>query len=135
MRSRPALLRWKPARRVITGGRVAHDCGREVRLIPQINVKVFVKWQKNYSTDAAAVGKAALRSNMHFVAVKSTDYLARRVAFRAHQCFVGQRTQLINALRGHLAEFRLVIAKGPASIAVFALQHPARDTSEITQIN
>lgn len=38
------------------------------------------------------------------------------MAFRTHQCFVRQRTQLINALRGHLAEFGLVAPKGPVHL-------------------
>ena len=36
--------------------------------------------------------------------------------FRTHQCLVCQRTRLIDALRGHLAEFGLVAPKGPASL-------------------
>jgi transposase len=55
---------------------------------------------------------------MQFVAVKSAETQGRAVAFRTHQCLVGQRTQLINALRGHLAEFGLVAPKGPASLKV-----------------
>jgi transposase len=50
------------------------------------------------------------------VAVKSAEQQARAVAFRTHQSFVGQRTQLINALRGHLAEFGVVVAQGPTSL-------------------
>jgi transposase len=69
--------------------RVAHVCGREVRLILPIYVKPIVKRQKNDSADAAAIGDAALRPNMHFVAVKSAAHRVRAVAFRAHQCFVG----------------------------------------------
>lgn len=53
---------------------------------------------------------------MSFVAVRSADKQGRAVAFRTHQCFVRQRTQLINALRGHLAEFGLVAPKGPVHI-------------------
>lgn len=86
-------------------GRQAQSLGHEVRLIPPIYVKPFVKRQKNDAADAAAIAEAALRPNIHYVAVKSADHQARAVAFRTHQCFVGQRTQLINALRGHLAEF------------------------------
>ncbi len=48
--------------------------------------------------------------------MKSAETQARAVAFRTHQCLVRQRTQLINALRGHLAEFGLVAPKGPASL-------------------
>jgi len=57
-----------------------------------------------------------MRPTMRFVAVKSAETQARAVAFRTHQCLVRQRTQLINALRGHLAEFGLVAPKGPASL-------------------
>lgn len=53
-----------------------------------------------------------MRPNLHFVAVKSAEHQARAVAYRTHQCFVSQRTQTINALRGHLAEFGLVFPQG-----------------------
>ncbi|MGB5076775.1 MAG: IS110 family transposase [Sphingorhabdus sp.] len=97
-------------------GRFAQDLGHDVRLIPPIYVKPFVKRQKNDAADAAAIAEAALRPNMHYVAVKSAEHQARAVAFRTHQCFVRQRPQLINALRGHLAEFGLVVAQGPANL-------------------
>jgi len=97
-------------------GRVAQGLGHNVRLVPPIYVKPFVKRQKNDAADAAAIAEAALRPNMHCVAVKSAEHQARAVAFRTHQCFIRQRTQLINALRGHLAEFGLVVAQGPAHI-------------------
>ncbi|MCB2079329.1 MAG: IS110 family transposase [Novosphingobium sp.] len=93
-------------------GRRAQALGHEVRLIPPIYVKPFVKRQKNDAADAAAIAEAAMRPNMHYVAVKSAEHQARAVAYRTHQCFVGQRTQVINALRGHLAEFGLVFAQG-----------------------
>ena len=90
--------------------------GHEVRLIPANHVKPFVKRQKNDFADAAAIAEAASRPSMSFVAVKSAEKQGRAVAFRTHQCFVRQRTQLINALRGHLAEFGLVAPKGPIHI-------------------
>lgn len=97
-------------------GRFAQGLGHEVRLIPPIYVKPFVERQKNDAADAAAIAEAALRPNLHYVAVRSAEHQARAVAFRTHQSFVGQRTQLINALRGHLAEFGLVVAEGPANL-------------------
>ncbi len=72
--------------------------------------------EKNDRADAEAIAEAAVRPTMRFVAVKSAETQARAVAFRTHQCLVRQRTQLINALRGHLAEFGLVAPKGPASL-------------------
>lgn len=59
-----------------------------------------------------------MRPTMRFVAVRSAETQGRAVALRTHQCLVRQRTQLINALRGHLAEFGLVAPKGPASLKV-----------------
>ena len=87
-------------------GRVAQSHGHEVRLVPAAYVKPFVKRQKNDKADAEAIAEAASRPTMRFVAVKSAETQGRAVAFRTHQCLVRQRTQLINALRGHLAEFR-----------------------------
>ncbi|WP_197051971.1 IS110 family transposase [Sphingomonas sp. 35-24ZXX] len=97
-------------------GRFAESLGHEVRLIPPIYVKQLVKRQKNDAEDAAAIAEAALRPNIHYVAVKSAEHQARAVAFRTHQSFVGQRTQLINAWRGHLASFGFVVAQGPVGI-------------------
>ena len=110
-------------------GRVAQLHGHEARLVPAAYVKPFVKRQKNDRADAEAITEAALRPTMRFVAVKSAETQARAVAFRTHQCLVRQRTQLINGLRGHLAEFGLVAPKGPASLKVLenALDDEATD--------
>jgi transposase len=97
-------------------GRFAQSLCHEVCLIPPIYVKPFVKRQKIDAADAAAIAEATLRPNLHYVVVKSAEQQARAVAFRTHQSFVGQRTQLINALRGHPVEFRLVVAQGPTGI-------------------
>ena len=86
-------------------GRVAQSHGHEVRLVPAAYVRPFAKRQKNDRADAEAIAEAASRPSMPFVAVKSAEKQGRAVAFRTHQCLVRQRTQLINALRGHLAEF------------------------------
>ncbi|MCW7546066.1 IS110 family transposase [Aurantimonas litoralis] len=116
-------------------GRVAQAHGHEVRLVPAVYVKPFVKRQKNDRADAEAIAEAASRPSMRFVAVKSTETQGRAVAFRTHQCLVRQRTQLINALRGHLAEFGLVAPKGPASLKVLedALADEASDLPAVVR--
>jgi transposase len=58
-------------------GRFAQRCGHNVRQIPLIYVKPFVKRQKNDATDAAAIAEAAQRPNMHYVEVKSAEALNR----------------------------------------------------------
>ena len=99
-------------------GPVAQSHGHEMRLVPAAYVKPCVKRQKNDKADAEAIAGAASRPTMRFVAVKSAETQGRAVAFRTHQCLVRQRTQLIHALRGHLAEFGLVAPKEPASLKV-----------------
>jgi transposase len=54
---------------------------------------------------------------MRFVQVKSEASQAAAVGFRARDLLVRQRTQIINALGGHLAEFGVVVAKGLAHVA------------------
>ena len=91
--------------------------GHEVRLIPASYVKPFVKRQKNDMADAEAICEAAKRPTMRFVAVKSEEQQASAVVFRARDLLVRQRTQLINALRGHLAEHGMAVAQGPSHVA------------------
>ena len=80
-------------------GRMAQAHGHEVRIIPAIHVKPFMKRRQNDFAGAAAIAEAVSRPSMSFVAVLSAEEQAPAVAFRTHQCFVRQRTQLIDALR------------------------------------
>jgi transposase len=97
-------------------GREIDRLGHDVRLIPPKYVKPFVKRQKNDAADAEAICEAVQRPSMRFVAVKSEAAQASALVFRARDLLVRQRTQLINALRGHLAEYGLVASRGPAHI-------------------
>jgi transposase len=94
-------------------GREIGKLGHSVKLIAPAYVKPFVKRQKNDAADAEAICEAAQRPTMRFVAVKSEEAQAAAVLFRARDLLVRQRTQVINALRGHLAEFGVIVAKGP----------------------
>jgi hypothetical protein len=86
--------------------------GHTVRLIPPAYVKPFVKRQKNDAADAEAICEAAQRPSMPFVPVKTEDQQANGVVFRARDLLVHQRTQCINALRGHLSEYGYVFPQG-----------------------
>ena len=97
-------------------GRELGRFGHSVRLIPPVYIKPFVKRQKNDAADAKAIAEAALRPTMRFVAVKTEDQQARAMLFRTRQMFVGQRTQMINVLRVHLAEHGLIVATGTAQL-------------------
>ena len=86
--------------------------GHEVRLIPPAYVKPFVKRQKNDAKDAEAICEAAQRPGMRFVTVKDEAQQASAAVFRARDLLVRQRTQLINALRGLVAEHGWVAPQG-----------------------
>jgi transposase len=90
--------------------------GHEVRLIPPVYVKPFVKRQKNDAADAEAIAEAASRPAMRTVAVKTEEQQALCMLFRTRDMFVHQRTQLINALRGHLAEHGVIASQGAAKV-------------------
>jgi transposase len=91
--------------------------GHETRLIAPAYVKPFVKRQKNDMADAEAICEAAQRPTMRFVTPKGAEAQAAGVVFRTRDLLVRQRTQLINALRGHLAEFGHIARKGPGHSA------------------
>jgi len=93
-------------------GREIAKLGHRVRLIAPIYVKPFVKRQKNDAADAEAIVEAASRPTMRFVEVKTEEQQASAMVFRARDLLIRQRTQVINALRGHLAEYGIIAGKG-----------------------
>ncbi|WP_422344661.1 IS110 family transposase [Parasphingorhabdus sp.] len=86
--------------------------GHEVKLMPPQYVKPYVKSQKNDMADAEAICEAVTRPNMRFVPVKTLEQQALLVLHGVRDQWVRLSTRLINTLRGHLAEFGIVAAKG-----------------------
>jgi len=91
--------------------------GHEVRLMPARDVKAYVKRNKNDAADAAAICEAVRRPTIRFVQVKSAEQQARLMQHRARDLLMRQRTQLINALRAHMAELGLTAAQGREGIS------------------
>jgi transposase len=92
--------------------RVLTQLGHEVRLMPPIYVKPYVKRGKNDAADAEAICEAVTRPTMRFVAIKSPDQQAALSLHRSRNLLVKQRTQLVNMLRGLQAEFGIDIPEG-----------------------
>jgi len=86
--------------------------GHEVRLMPPAYVKPYVKRGKTDAADAEAVCEAVRRPTMRFVPVKSPEQQAALSMHRTRNLLVKQRTQLVNMIRGLLAEFGIDIPKG-----------------------
>jgi transposase len=77
--------------------------GHQVRLMPAKDVKAYVKRNKNDAADAEAICEAVRRPTMRYVQVKSAEQQCRLMLHRTRDLLMRQRTQLINALRAHLA--------------------------------
>ncbi len=86
--------------------------GHEVRLMPARDVKAYVKRNKNDAADAEAICEAVRRPTMRFVQAKSAEQQGRLMQHRTRDLLIRQQTQVINALRAHLAELGIVAAQG-----------------------
>jgi transposase len=104
--------------------------GHQVRLMPAKDVKAYVKRNKNDSADAEAICEAVRRPTMRFVQIKSAEQQGRLMLHRTRDLLMRQRTQVINALRAHLAELGIVAAQGREGIKellnTIASEHEAR---------
>lgn len=90
--------------------------GHTVKLISPQFVKPFVKSNKNDRNDAEAICEAVVRPTMRFVAVKSREQQDRQALHRVRQRLVGQRTALINQIRGLLLEYGITIPRLPSAV-------------------
>ena len=92
-------------------GRELVSLGHDVRLMPPAYVKPYVKRQKNDAADAAAICEAVTRPSMRFVKIRSVDNQAVLMHHKVREMLVRQRTQILNSLRGHLAEIGIIAAQ------------------------
>jgi transposase len=97
--------------------------GHDVRLIPAQYVKAFLKGHKNDYRDAEAIAEAVQRPTMNFVAIKTPEQSDLLSLHRVRSRLVGQRTAVINQIRGFLIErgitVRQAASRGDArSVAV-----------------
>jgi transposase len=128
-RLRPCLIGMEACATAHHWGRELTRLGHTVKLMPPAYVKPYVKRGKTDAADAEAIAEAVTRPTMRFVAVKSMDQQAVLMLHKVRDLLVRQRTMLINALRGHLAEFGVVTARGPAGVkAAIAELHGMQDS-------
>ncbi len=102
--------------------------GHRVRLMPPKYVKAYVKRGKNDAADAEAICEAVSRPSMREVAIKTVAQQSILMLHRARDLLLRQRTQTINALRGHMAEIGIVVAAGAAGVS--ALVAIVSDTAD-----
>jgi transposase len=96
--------------------RVLGGLGHTVRLMAPQFVKPYVKSQKNDANDAEAICEAITRPNMRFVPQKSVQQQDLQCLHRVRSRLVACRTQLINQIRGLLAEYGIVLPQHPGQV-------------------
>jgi transposase len=110
-------------------GREIAKLGHSVRLMPPAYVKPYVKRNKNDAADAEAICEAVTRPSMRFVAIKSEEQQGALMLHRTRELLVHQRTMLVNAIRGHMAEFGIVARVGLPNVkALLAVIADPEDT-------
>lgn len=97
-------------------GRTLVALGFAVRLIPPQHVKPFVKGNKNDRNDAFAITEAARRPNLRFVTPRSLAQTDLIQVHRVRERLIGQRTALINQIRGLLNEYGVVVPRGKGKL-------------------
>ena len=85
-------------------------------MMPPSYVKAYLRRQKNDAADAEAICEAVTRPSMRLVPVKSAERQSVLVLHRSRELLVRQRTMLVNAIRGHCAEFGLIAPLGVRSV-------------------
>ena len=94
--------------------------GHNVKLMPPKYVKAYVKRGKTDAGDAAAICEAVTRPSMSFVPVKGLEQQGLSMLHSARSQLIGQRTQLINGVRGHLSELGIIAERGLLGLAELA---------------
>lgn len=126
----PCLIGMEACSTAHCWARALAALGHEVRLMPAAYVKPYVKRGKSDALDAEGICEAVTRPTMRFVAIKSADQQAVLILHRTRDLLVRQRTMLVNALRGHLAEFGIIAPQGLPSVPkLIALAEKARGSS------
>ena len=108
--------------------------GHEVRLMPPAYVKPYVKRGKTDAGDAEAICEAVTRPTMRFVPIKSVEQQAALALHRTRDLLVRQRTQLVNMIRGLLAEFGIAIPKGITNALAFVRRAVAGEANEVPDL-
>ena len=112
-------------------GRALSTIGHRVRLLPAQYVKPFVKRSKNDRNDAEAISVAASQPSISSVPIKSLEQQAAAMLLSVRELLVRQRTQLVNALRGHAAELGMVAPLGEKGLAELQTEIAAADEGAV----
>jgi len=125
---RPVLVVMEACGSAHHWARVLGDLGHEVELLPARQVRPFVGSNKDDAADARAIWLAARQADIRRVPIKDCKQQAVLALHRTRQHWVSVRTATVNALRGLLYEFGVVLRGGrQAGLKAVAEQRAAID--------
>ncbi len=108
--------------------------GHEVRLMPASYVKPYVKRGKTDAADAEAICEAVTRPSMRFVPIKTAEQQAVLMLHRTRDLLVRQRTMLVNALRGHMAELGIIAPQGISRVGDLVAALLGEDETQLPKL-
>src|SRR6266567_951014 len=82
--------------------------------------------------DAEAIAEAVQRPTMHFVAIKTPEQLDLLALHRVRSRLVGQRTGVINQIRGFLIERGITVRQGPMPLRKALAEILSSDTGVLS---
>src|SRR6202158_5545477 len=86
--------------------------GHEGKQVPPADPRPFRQGHKNDFRDAQAVAEAVQRPSTRCVPIKTDDQLDLQALHRVRSRLVGQRTVVINQIRGFLLEHGIAVRQG-----------------------
>ena len=86
--------------------------GHDVKQVPPAYAKPFRQGHKNDFRDAHAIAEAVQRPSTRCVPVKTDDQLDLQALHRVRSRLIGQRTAVINQIRGFLLEHGIAVRQG-----------------------
>jgi len=92
--------------------RLFQSMGHTVKMMAPQFVKPYIKSNKSDVNDARGIAEAVTRPDMKFVPIKAIEQQDVLLSHRARELAVKQRTAQVNQIRGLLAEYGIIIAKG-----------------------
>ena len=87
--------------------------GHEVKQVPPAYARPFRQGHKNDFRDAQAVAEAVQRPSTRCVPIKTDDQMDLQALHRVRSRLIGDRTAVINQIRGFLLEHGIPVRQGP----------------------
>jgi transposase len=115
--------------------RCVREHGHDVRLIAPQCVNAYVKSPKNDARDAEAICEAVTRPTMRCVPIKRVEPQDLQALHRIRERLIKARTALVNAIRGLLNEYGMVLPQRIAKFRALLVDKLETDQAKLTALS